>query len=91
MLGQGAVDRLCIPEGGGLSLGPLARLARAHILHHVDILARPEGQALHKQPHLGPAKVSAEPPVVALVTHLLATADSASSSIPRRFPHGAAG
>jgi hypothetical protein len=33
-----------------LHLCPLARQARAHILRHVDILARPEGQASHQEP-----------------------------------------
>jgi hypothetical protein len=55
-----------------LRLGPLARLARVHVLRHIYILAHPEGLALHQQPHLCPAKVSAKLPVVALAKHLRA-------------------
>jgi hypothetical protein len=55
-----------------LRLGPLARLARAHVLRHVDILDHPEGQASHQRPRLGPTEVSAERPIVALAKHLRA-------------------
>jgi hypothetical protein len=55
-----------------LRLGLLARLARAHVLRHVDILAHTQGQASHQRPRLGPAKVSAKLPIVALAKHLRA-------------------
>ncbi len=51
-----------------LCLGPLARLARAHVLRHVDILA----QASHQRPRIGLAEVSAERPIVTLAKHLRA-------------------
>ena len=41
-----------------LRLGAVVRLARAHVLSHVDVLAHPEGQAQHLRPRLGPPEVS---------------------------------
>jgi hypothetical protein len=60
-----------------LRLGLLARLARAHVLRHVDILAHTQGQASHQRPRLGPAKVSAKLPIVALAKHLRAQLSAA--------------
>ncbi len=53
-----------------LRLGPLARLARAHILGHVAVLPNPEGKAAHQLPRLGPAKVPPKLPIMALAEHL---------------------
>jgi hypothetical protein len=53
-----------------LRLCPLARLARARVLRHVDILPNPEGQASHQRPRLGPAKVPSERLVMALPEYL---------------------
>ena len=64
--------------GGGatraamLSFGALARLARAHVLGDVDVLAHPEREASHQRPRLGPPEVSPEGPVVALAKNLRA-------------------
>jgi hypothetical protein len=56
-----------------LRLGPLARLARAYVLGHVNVLPHPEGEAANERPRLGPAasaEVPAERPVVALAENL---------------------
>ena len=53
-----------------LRLGPLARLARAYVLRHVDVLPHPEGQASNQRSRLGPAEVPAEWAVVALAENL---------------------
>ncbi len=36
---------------------PLGRLARADTLDHIEILPRPEGEAAHQRPRLGPTEV----------------------------------
>ena len=53
-----------------LRLGALARLARAHVLGDVDVLAHPEGEAAYQRPCLGASEVAAERAVVALAKYL---------------------
>ena len=53
-----------------LRLGPLARLARAHVLGDIDVLTHPDGEAANQRPRLGPPEVPPERPVVALAEHL---------------------
>ena len=53
-----------------LHLGPLARLARAHVLGDVHVLPHPEGEAANEQPHFGPSEVPPEWSVVALAENL---------------------
>ena len=53
-----------------LRLGPLARLARAHVLGDVHVLPHPEGEAANERPRLGPSEVPPEWSVVALAENL---------------------
>jgi hypothetical protein len=53
-----------------LRLGPLASLARPHVLGDVDVLPHPEGEAANQRPRLGPSEVPPEWPVVALAENL---------------------
>ena len=55
-----------------LRLGALARLARAHVLGDVDVLAHPEGEAPHQRPRLGAPKMPSERAVMAVAEHLRA-------------------
>jgi hypothetical protein len=68
-----------------LRLGPLARLARAHVLCHVDVLPHPEGQAPNQQACLAPAEVSAKWAVMALAHHLRTQPATHWDAEPVRF------
>ena len=60
------------PPRAVLCLGALARLARAHVLCDINVLAHPKGEAAHQGPCLGPSEVPPEQAVVALAEHLCA-------------------
>ena len=50
-----------------LGLGPLARLARAHVLGYVAVLPYPEGETADQRPRLSPPEVPPKRPVMARV------------------------
>ena len=65
-------------------LGALAGLARAHVLGDVDVLARPEGEAPHQRPRLGPPEVSPERAVAALAESLRVQSAAGEDAEPVR-------
>ena len=58
------------PRAAVLFLGALARLTRARILRHVDVLAYPNSKVADQQARLGPPEVSAQLAIVALAQPL---------------------
>jgi hypothetical protein len=71
-----------------LGFGALARLARSHVLGHVDVLTDPKGEATHRRPHLGAPEVSPERAVVALAENLRAqpAAGGDAEAVHRTLP-----